>query len=203
MKLTWYRWIGKLINLSFHSKLSIFAYLGFIGLIISACTFLITDEFWELFIYIMFVAGCLSLTTVRLSNNIMFSRLTKHMSMNINSFKVYHDYDYVTQRAAIAEQFQEEFITAIETAYNKGYTRIKMTTHAWVYQHVLQHPRVNALYNIEAKKLGIRAIPLETLLLASNVTFQQHPDHLLNLAVMKRQQYRVKLTLKRTAKTTD
>ncbi|AKA44341.1 hypothetical protein PPSC2_26025 (plasmid) [Paenibacillus polymyxa SC2] len=64
----------------------------------------------------MFVAGFLALTTVRLSNNIMYSRLTKHMSMNINSFKVYHEFSYVSQRAAIAERFQEEFIVAIETA---------------------------------------------------------------------------------------
>ncbi|ADO59831.2 hypothetical protein PPSC2_26030 (plasmid) [Paenibacillus polymyxa SC2] len=77
---------------------------------------------------------------------------------------------------------------------------MKMTTHAWVYQHVLLHPRVNTLYNIEIKKLGLGAIPLETLLLVSDRTFHElpdHPHHLLRLAMTKREQYRVKLTLKK------
>lgn len=191
-----YEIIAKLYNRLFHDRIAIFFYLCLLGFLLSLVVYPLTDDLWGFFLYISIVAGILTLTTVRLSNNSVYSRLTKHLSMNIRSFEGYHRFNYIEDRASIAKLYQEEFIVAIESAHRKRYKTIKMTTHAWVYEQVILHPRIQSIYSPKAKESGSCKAPLEIVLLVTPSVIRSEPSKIYELATRSRKQYKIILKLK-------
>ncbi|MFF2532474.1 hypothetical protein ACFVS2_26765 [Brevibacillus sp. NPDC058079] len=196
MSLKQYLFIAKLYNGLFHNRMTIFLYLSSLGFVFSLITYPLTHDLWSFFLYILVISAILTITTIRLSNNSIYSRLTKHLSMNIADFQDYHSKNYLNDRMEVAELFQEEFITAIETAHRKRCKTIRMTTHAWVYRHVMLHPRVQARYHVEAEEYGECKIPLEVLLLIAPIVIQKNPLKTFEIATKKRKQYKILLKAK-------
>lgn len=183
------------INTAFQNRLHQSIYMMTLSAILSVCLLPITKGFIDFWLFLSVISLCLSLTTVRLSNNSMYSPITKHLSMNIGNYTVYHQWNYIKQKREIAELYQEEFIQAIEKAYEKGFHTIKMTTHVWVLYKVLLHERVLSRYDVVYKITGTTKIPLEVLLLSSKTTMKNEIELICQEAVKERKQ--VKILLKR------
>lgn len=113
--------------------------------------------------------------------------------MNIQDFSVYHSLDYIKDRPIIAQKFQEEFIEALETAHKRGYKKIKMMTHSWVYSRIMLDERVTSLYEVKVKEKGHTKIPLEVTLLVNQATINKYPDKIMSEAIRKRKRYKVTL----------
>lgn len=193
-KLSLYVFLGSLYNRLFHNSLNMLIYLTALGWAISLAVQPSSRDLWGMFSNVFVVAVILALTTKRLSNNSIYSRVTKTLSMNIQDFSVYHSLDYINDRTTIAQIYQEEFIEAIETAHKRGYKKIKMTTHFWVYSRIVLHERVAQLYHVKVKEKGHTKIPLEVTLLVNKATIDQYPDKIMSEAIRDRIKYQVTLT---------
>lgn len=188
---------AKFINLSFQNRLNQTIYMIFLSALISVCLLPTTNSFFDFWIFLSIVSSILSLTTIRLSNNSIYSPLTKHLSMNIDLVEAYHNLDYLEQKSQISALYQEEFITAMENAHKKGYKTIKMSSHSWVLVKVALHERVTTCYDIVFKETGSTRIPLEVLLLTSKKSRKSTPKAIWREAFKARKQVKVVFKLKK------
>lgn len=164
--------IAKLYNKAFNNKLSVFLYLLILSTIFSAILFPITKDFFGFLLNLVVIAIILAVTTVRLSKVVVYSKITKHLSMNLLSLDYGTDFNYdkKEERDSLGEIFKEDFIQGIEYAHKKGYKTIKMTTHKWVVENIVKNNRVQNLYHISIEEHGECDTKLETILLAGKDT---------------------------------
>lgn len=106
-------YLGKIFNLSFKSKISLFIYLNGI---VSIMLCLFSSNFISDFIMLEVIIIILVITTVRFSNSMIYSKITKHLSMNILNLDKYYELDYCNEKEKIAEIFKNECIEALLTA---------------------------------------------------------------------------------------
>lgn len=188
--------MANIYNTSFKTRFYEFIYLTILGLIISIPLSLITNDFWAMSIFLMVISIILSLTTIRLSNAVIYSKITKHISMNVLDFNEYHSKKYLENKKEIAQIFSDEFIEGIIRAYDLNCKKIRMTTHEWVYKNVLLDERVLSRYSIEIKEKGMCKIPFEVLLLANKSYVLSNSEIMLKEAYRERKQYYIVLKKK-------
>jgi hypothetical protein len=194
--LKYLRLFSKFLNNLFLNRWSEFLYLFVLSLILSGIYYLIMNVFWSLFLVLLIGSLILTVTTVRLSNVCIYSRITKHLSMMVQDLTKYHNLDYIKDKRKVAQIFQEEFIQALENAHKRGYRTIKMTTHAWLYHKVCLDERVTSLFEVKAQQVGTYRIPLEVILLVSPSTIESEPSAIFSEAYRPRIKYKVKLIRK-------
>ncbi|WCK57365.1 hypothetical protein PP175_29690 (plasmid) [Aneurinibacillus sp. Ricciae_BoGa-3] len=196
-KLKRYVLVSKFMNSLFRTRWQEIIYLSALSIVLSGLHALFFGGFWSLLWVLLIGSSILTLTTVRLSNACVYSRITKHISMIILDLQVYHNKDYVNNKSDISSRFQEEFIQALENAHKCGFRKIKMTTHAWLYHQVCLNERINSLYDVKVREAGTCRIPMEVLILASQSSVETSPSFLLKEALRTRKQYKIKLIRKR------
>lgn len=168
--------LAKIYNRAFNSKLNIFIYLLILSTIFSAILSPITKDFFGFLLNLIVIDIILALTTVRLSNVVVYSKITKHLSMNLLSLSYGNNFNYDNkeEREALSEVFKEDFIQGIEYAHKKGYKTIRMTTHKWVVENIVKNNRVKNLYYINIEDHGECNTKLETILLAGKDTARKN-----------------------------
>lgn len=182
--------IAILYNYLFNNKFYEFLYLVAISTLFFSIISLINNSFDLTFLaYLHFISLILSITTNRLSDVVIYSTITKHLSMNLKNIKEYEHYNYddCNEKEIIAKDFRDKFIDGIIYAGNKKYKKIRLSTHKWVINNVLNDDRIKKYYNIEIKESGTTNIVLEMLLLANGNT---------KIIKAKRKGYKVILTLR-------
>lgn len=139
-------YIGKILNSAFKSKISLFIYLNILTLIICG---LFSKNFLSDIIICEIIISILVITTIRLSNVMIYSKIIKCMSMNILDLTPYYNLDYINEKSAVSELFKKEFIEAILNAKDKKIKKITMTTHKWVYENVCLNMEILKYYNVD------------------------------------------------------
>lgn len=197
MKLLMFNILSKIYNSAFKKRTNEFVYLITLSAIINKCVSLTGADTMPLFIFLIVCSAILAITTVRPSNNTVYSILTKHLSMNINDSSQYHALDYYEDRKEIAELFKEEFIRGLVYLHINPFCKtIKLTTHKWVYDEIICSKDVQIMYNVTVKQSGKTKIPQEVLLLNSNKSFGKNKERLNNTAFQEREQYKIILKRK-------
>jgi len=197
MKLLIFNILSKIYNGAFKKRLNELAYLIMLSAIINKVISLFGEETTSLFIFLIVCSVILVITTVRASNNTVYSILTKHLSMNIKDGSQYHVLDYYDDRKEIAELFKEEFIQGlVHLSLNPFCKTIKLTTHKWIYDEIICSKDVQVMYNVTAKPYGKCKIPQEVLLLNSNKSFLRNQERLNKSVFQERKQYKVILKRK-------
>lgn len=184
MKIKTIYFLAKIYNKSFNNRVSEFIYLSILSFIFLLLLSPFIKEFdKDSFFFLIFCISILSITTHRLSDVIIYSSLTKTLSMNLSKIDMYSEYNYdiAEDKDIIANKFKESFINAI---IGCKYKKINMNTHKWVIHNVINDDRVKELFDIDIKKKGKTNISLEALLLANGKT---------NKTSFERDAYRVKL----------
>lgn len=151
-------YLGKIFNLSFKSKISLFIYLNGI---VSIMLCLFSSNFISDFIMLEVIIIILVITTVRFSNSMIYSKITKHLSMNILNLDKYYELDYCNEKEKIAEIFKNECIEALLTAKENKITKIRATTHKWMFQNVFSSDDVLKFYDLTYTTGGEENIIME------------------------------------------
>lgn len=164
--------LAKTYNKAFKNKINVFVYLSILSVIFTLILYPITKEFLEFLIYLLVIAFILAITTVRLSPVVVYSKITKHLSMNLKDLNYGHNFDYDIEedRYELSLLFRKDFINGIKYAHKKGYRTIRMTTHKWVIENIVKDEEINKLYEIKITENGECDTKLETLLLAGKDT---------------------------------
>lgn len=185
----------KITNFAFKNRINEFIYLIILSLIITQIlsAFVKIDSI-SLYVYLIVLSGILAVTSIRPSNCVVFSALTKDLGMSIKDLSKYHSYDYYEDREAISELFKKECIDGIITLSKKSYAKkMKATTHKWVYENILCDEQVLKLYEVKGIPCGKIKVPQEVLTLNSDESFIKYKDRLRKSAYQKREKYRVTL----------
>lgn len=151
-------YLGKIFNLSFKSKISLFIYLNEI---VSIMLCLFSSNFISDFIMLEVIIIILVITTVRFSNSMIYSKITKHLSMNILNLDKYYELDYCNEKEKIAEIFKNECIEALLKAKENKITKIRATTHKWMFQNVFSSDDVLKFYDLTYTTGGEENIIME------------------------------------------
>lgn len=178
-------------NYFFNNSIYEFFYLSILSLLFVGSISLFKNFFdIKFLLYLLFISFILSITTKRLSSVLIYSKITKHLSMNLKKINEYKNYNYDNkdEKNIIAEDFKNNFIKGILYAGNKRYKKIKLSTHKWVVENVINDDKISNLYNIKIINKNKTSIILEVLLLATGKT---------NIKEAKRKGYKVILTLKK------
>lgn len=198
MKLNLSFFLSRLYNFSFKKKINEFVYLFIISAIMTRIVSLINPDTYHLTVFLILISGILSLTTIRGSNNVIYSIILKYLSMNILDSSEYHSLDYYTQREKISDIFKEEFIQGLEALALMPFCgKIKMTTHKWVFDKILCDERITKLYIVEAIPYKTCKIPQEVLLLCPYKSIKQNFEKLNKSAFQNREQYKIILKRKK------
>lgn len=194
MKLMMFNILSKIYNSAFKKRTNELVYLIVLSAIINKVVSLLGVDTMPLFIFLIGCSVVLALTTIRSSNNTIYSVITKHLSMNINDSSQYHSLDYYENREEVAELFKEEFIQGlISLSVTPFCGKIKLTTHKWVYDNVICNDKVQRLYEVDMKPFGKCKIPQEVLLLNSSKSFGKNQERLNKSAFQEREQYKIVL----------
>lgn len=152
----------------------------------------------SVYLYLIILSAVLSITSVRPSNCIIFSILTRDLGMSIKDLSNYYSYDYYKDREAISELFKKECIEGIINLSKKCYARsMKATTHKWVYENILCNEAVLELYEVKGIPCGKIRVPQEVLTINSDESFCKYKDRLKKSAYQKRDKYKVTLKKRR------
>lgn len=181
---------AKLYNRALNNKINVFIYLSILSCMFTVLLYPITKDIFEFLRYLLVVTFILAITTVRLSCVAVYSKLTKHLSMNLEDLNYGHNFDYDKKedRYELSLLFKRDFINAVEYAHQKGYKTIRMTTHKWVVENVVKDEKVTKLYDIKITEKGECDTKLETLLLAGKDTKRKN---------FKKKSYKVLLKIKK------
>lgn len=196
MKLLVSNILSKIYNGAFKRRINEFVYLLVLSSIVIKILKVFSINTRSLFLFLVSVSGVLCITTIRASNNTIYSIITKHISMNIKDSSQYHELDYYDDRNEIAQIFKEEFIEGlICLSITPFCKKIRLTTHKWIYDEVICNDKIQKIYEVEVKQSGNCKIPQEVLLLNSNKSFIKNQKRLNKTVFQERIQY--KITLKR------
>lgn len=140
-----------------------------------------------LFVFLMqLIIIPISLTNVRLSKVIVYSKLFKIVSMSLLDINMYKnlDYDEIKDKEIISQDFKNEFIQGLIKC---KYKNIKMTTHKWVIENIIKSEAITNIYDIELVQKKKEYLIFDILILSRKYT---------KSAYVKRQIYKVKLKKK-------
>ena len=151
-------YLGKIFNKSFKNKITLFFYLNVIAVVMLA---LFSTDFKSEFIMIELVIITLVITTIRLSNSMIYSKLTKHLSMNILNLDKYYELDYCKEKDKIAEIFKDECVQALLQAKEKKIKTIRATTHKWMFENVFSSDDILKFYDLKYTTGGDENIIME------------------------------------------
>lgn len=143
--------LGKIINLLFKTKVSLFLYLN---IIVSIILLLFSSNFISDFLMLEVVVIILVITTVRLSNSMIYSKITKHLSMNIFNLEKYYELDYCNEKEKISEIFKTECVQALLNAKERKIRKIKASTHKWMFENIFSSEDVLKFYDLTYKTGG-------------------------------------------------
>lgn len=189
--------LSRIYNSAFRNRKNEFFYLFILSAILVKIMSFINDETLQLSIFLIIFSVILSITTIRGSNNVIYSMITKHISMNLLDKHLYHSLDYYTEREEVAELFKEEFITGLENLSKKPFCKkIKMTTHRWVFDNIVNTERIKKIYTIKYKSNTTCKIPQEVLLLCSYKSIKDNIERLNKSAFQDRDKYEIILIRK-------
>ena len=135
------------------------------------------------FIFLEIIILLFSVTLVRVSDILVYSKLFHIISMGLITSDYFKEYDYQTQKDKISYIFKEEFINGI---LNTNAKSIHCNSHKWVLVNVFQDERILSKYNLQTKKKGYSGKTLEVLLLSCGKKVNLH----------KRQDFKIILTRK-------
>jgi len=185
----------KITNLAFKNRINEFIYLMVLSLIITkALSVFVKIDSLSLYVYLIALSAVLSITSVRPSNCVVFSVLTRDLGMSIKDLSKYHSYDYYEDREAISELFKKECIEGITNLSKKPYAKkMRATTHKWVYENILCIEEVLKIYEVKGVPCGKIKVPQEVLTLNSNESFVRYKDRLKKSAYQERDKYKVTL----------
>lgn len=185
-------------NIAFKNRLFEFGYLIILSSILTTIMALVSSiDVVFLYKFLIVLSLILAVTSIRQSNCLVFSILTKDLGMSIKDLSKYHSYDYYTERIQISELFKKECIEGILNISNKKYAKkIKITTHRWVYENILLDNKVLNLYEVKAIKKGKIIVAQEVLTLNSNDCFKKYKSKLKKSAYQKRDKYKIILIKK-------
>lgn len=185
----------KIANLAFKNRINEFIYLISLSLLITKIlSYFVRFDSVALYLYLIGLSAVLSITSVRPSNCVVFSALTKDLGMSIKDLSKYHSYDYYEDREAISELFKKECIDGIVKLSEKSYAKkMKATTHKWVYENILCDEEVLKLYEVKGIPCGEIKVPQEVLTLNSDESFTKYKNRLKKSAYQKREKYKVTL----------
>lgn len=151
-------YLGKIFNKSFKNKITLFFYLNTLAIIMLG---LFSTDFKTEFIMIEIVISILVITTIRLSNSMIYSKLTKHLSMNIFNLEKYYELDYCEEKDKIADMFKDECVQALLQAKEKKIKIIRATTHKWMVDNVFTSSEILKYYDFKCKKGGNENLVME------------------------------------------
>lgn len=191
-KLQWYARTSRLLNAIPRSRSMVL--IGGFGFAIFFAAF--QSDFVVTLIFIMIVVFGFALSIVRLNNEFIYIRGFRHILMSVKDLSSYHHVDYVTHRRDIAEPFQHRFVEALLIAHDKRYQTMHMKTHEWVVRAVLTDPRITERFTITTKKIGVRHVASDVLVLVSPTLILHRPKEVFELAFAPKSRYYVTLRAK-------
>ena len=151
-------YLGKIFNKSFKNKITLFFSLNVIAIIM---LWLFSTDFKTEFIMIEVIISILVITTMRLSNSMIYSKVTKHLSMNILKLEKYYELDYCKEKDKIADIFKDECIQALLQAKKKKIKTIRATTHKWMVDNVFTSSEILKYYDFKYKTGGNESLVME------------------------------------------
>lgn len=182
---------------SFKTRLNEFIYLAILSSILTVIISFFKSDTFSLYIFLLSLSAVLSLTTIRMSNCMVYSLITGDLGMSVNDPMPFHTLDYKNDKDTISRIFKDDCIQGILKLSTKPYGRkIKITTHKWMYENVLCNNEVLNLFDIRVKKCGMFRIPKEVLFLVSDNSFNNYRDYISKSVFLKREKYKIILILK-------
>jgi len=139
-----------------------------------------------------------SLSIVRVSNNMAYSRLSKEAYMNIKDLFRYRSLDYIAQREpTVSDLVEKEFVEGIQEVADIYPGRpIRLKTHRWIVDNVINSPEVLKLYKVDCKIIGRRVTAHNMLLLVRWSYILRHEAWFIEHVLEPRDCYKVKLIAK-------
>ena len=186
--------LSRLLNRAFRTPISRLIYLASLSLLILIPFSHSLKSLLPVLVFALSLSLILTVTIRRLSNNFIYSHITKHASMIVNNLDSYRSIDYVHESLKIKTLLQKEFKEALIYASTQNVSKIRFSTHKWfVYQVVLQ-PEIEKLYDIEIKEYGFTQIAMEILILIPISQILRFETGIIETALRKRPGFKVVLT---------
>lgn len=151
--------LAKFVNFTLKNKKNLIFVFSTVALIIS----LVIRNF-TLFFVLEAMIVILGLTTIRVSDVLVYNRILHIFSMSLIRTDLYSQYDYESEKDKIAHSFKEEFIKGI---LNIPSNKMKCETHKWIVENIFSDKRITDNFYIKDKKKGNNPHTLEVLLLSS------------------------------------
>ncbi|MDF2879456.1 MAG: hypothetical protein K0R54_13 [Clostridiaceae bacterium] len=188
--------LSRVINESFKTIGNIIIFLTILSLIIYKILSYSNIELngiWTFFISLIII---LSFSTIRVSNNFIFSHITKHVSMIIKDTDRYRNYDYFKENKEISELLKNEFIDGLVNLSHHSRI-VRFSTHGWFIKNVLTNSIISEIYDISIKENRTTKIFLEIFALIKLEDIKNLTDEQLDIIFRKRKAYKVVLKKKR------
>lgn len=179
--------LSRLLNLFSKSPLNRFVFLASLNLILFK-VFIGVSRFEMIFIVTISLA--LSISTKRLSDNLIMIKPTGHISMSLQYPNNYRIIGYKENKKEISSKLREEFVRGLikSSKYNK---MVKLNTHKWFINNVLNDCRITSLFTVELKKNAKKVILPEALSLFSIKEILSDKDYALKSSLIMRDSYSV------------
>lgn len=159
------RWIALYFNQMFRGKWQSFVAILPVVVTVDLLQSIIFPDLLIVLIFSVFILFLFSMSLVRLNHAFIYHRWFHVFGMSIDNFSPYYQWNYILQKEELKNQFQEDFIEALEILHRRGFHSVKMTTHTWGYYKVIQNERVTSLFQVDLLKKGTGKIPMEVILL--------------------------------------
>ncbi len=164
--------------------------IGRIIMLVLAGSSLLAADAWHLLL-----GGALSvyvLTMRRVSRCLIYSPLTRTVSMSVNAPGFYRQFSYIQDREKMAELFRADMIegfSQLEAA------TIHFSTHGWFIAKILDDPEIVSRYVVNKHETGFERFPLAVFLLVPYRDIIHNASVIYEAALRKRPTY--KITMKR------
>lgn len=192
-KLLSFALLSRLTNSSFRTFFNRVISLGVLALLIYRFLILINVEvtgYWAIIFPFIII---LSLSVKRISNNFLFSRITKHASMIIKDTTRYREIDYINKKQELSNLLKKEFIEGLINA-SKISKKVRFSTHKWFVENVVLSKEIKDVYDIEILEDGKISLSLEVLTLIRWSEIVKLNPEIINSVLKKRKGYKVKLS---------
>lgn len=146
-------------------------------------------------ILILIISLLFSLTITRVSNNFNLNLITGTLNMSLLNTEEYWKFSYIKEKSKISEKLKCDFIKGIimASSYKKN---IKMETHKWIVENVIDDRRIKSYFNIKVKGKKQTKIKSEILMLIKKKELRANSEVLKEIINRERKGYAVKLNRK-------
>src|SRR5690625_391037 len=140
-------------------------------------------------IFLLLISMVMGLTIFRTSNNLNTNKVTGTINMSVLNLEEYWTINYFKEKDKIANKLKKEFIEGVLEASNYN-NQIKMKTHKWFLENVINDERVQSKYNVEVTDTNKEiSLETETLILINPKDLKKHFSELDERLKRKRKEY--------------